>query len=86
MKRLDSFLKMNGDIAQLVERIHGMDEVLGSNPCISTIFKLAINNKLNPSFRREFPYNHPCLNLLLTLNFDIPNRCYPSMERRKVKT
>ena len=28
--------RLSGDIAQLVERIHGMDEVLGSNPCIST--------------------------------------------------
>ncbi len=26
----------SGDVAQLVERFHGMEEVLGSNPCIST--------------------------------------------------
>ena len=30
--------KHSGDVAQLVERFHGMEKVLGSNPCISTKF------------------------------------------------
>ena len=39
------FLKQSGDVAQLVERFHGMEEVLGSNPCISTIFNSALFNQ-----------------------------------------
>jgi hypothetical protein len=29
---------MHGDLAQLVERLHGMQEVTGSTPVFSTIF------------------------------------------------
>ena len=35
---------LSGDVAQLVEYFHGMEGVLGSNPCISTIL-------ITPTFR-----------------------------------
>ena len=42
LARLGLFTEINslcGDVAQLVEYFHGMEGVLGSNPCISTTQK-----------------------------------------------
>ncbi len=35
----DTFALLLGELAQLVERLHGMQEVSGSNPLFSTSFR-----------------------------------------------
>ena len=38
VRRFESYLQHHAAIAQLVERIHGKDEVTGSNPVRGSIF------------------------------------------------
>ncbi len=40
----EKWLKCGG-VAQLVERFHGMEKVLGSTPCTSTILKEGLGNE-----------------------------------------
>ncbi len=38
---------MNGGLAQLVERLHGMQEVIGSNPLSSTLYDKPLKDSQN---------------------------------------
>src|SRR5450432_2930451 len=42
-------LALRGAIAQLVERLHGMQEVWGSNPHSSTVFHVCVREKVTNS-------------------------------------
>ncbi len=46
IKRLEKFSKYsNGGIAQLGERLHGMQEAVGSSPIISTLLRSTVNTR-----------------------------------------
>jgi hypothetical protein len=46
-------VKEKGELAQLVERLHGMQEVTGSNPVFSTKTLLAKNKSKNASMLNQ---------------------------------
>ena len=54
----------NGDIAQLVERLNGIQEVMGSIPTISTKpLKIVLNVQIYHSFRGYFLLSRPLFRL-----------------------
>ena len=53
-----------GDIAQLVERLNGIQEVMGSIPTISTkTLKIVLNVQIYHSFRGYFLLSRPLFRL-----------------------
>ncbi len=53
----ESACGLSGGVAQLVERFHGMEEALGSNPCTSTEATMQIQEKflLKDQIEDQYP-------------------------------